>query len=1067
MSPRPYRRGSGLNPKPYAKVVDDLQSRLADALGGRYTLERELGRGGMSIVYLARDHRNERRVALKVLRPELAHSLGPERFLREIKVAAGLTHPHILPLFDSGVAGGLLFYTMPYVEGETLRHRLIRQRRLPVPEAVAIARDVADALDYAHMQNIVHRDIKPENILLEAGHPVVSDFGIARAISAADPSRMTSTGIVVGTVDYMSPEQASGEEVDGRSDIYSLGCVLYEMLIGRPPYASGKHTLLSRSVTQERREIPLEVEYAIEVALARVPNERFATAAEFAAALAPPQTGAARGSKRRWRTWGAVAAALLLGLGTMGVVLMPRLLRAGLDPSLYVVVPFGHREGAAPKLISGDQCEALLVEAFGRWNDVRLVDGLRVRDLRSRRGRDSLNLSDALGMARQLGSGRLVWGEVAQFMDTVQVRAALYDVRRGGVTLRTHSVRFGADTRDIGAKFRALADSLLLGHMRSPEAAAGIVGTRWLAAWQSYEAGQDALAEWDLEGAAQGFRAAIQLDPEYPHANLWLAQTLAWAGRPVGEWRPYATVAGRSGNPFGFHDRSLARALVRLASEDYSQACAEYRAMLSRDSLDFAGWFGLGECQSSDRVVLRDTTMPSGWRFRSSFRGAAQAYQRALELIPSVHRAFAGVAFTRLSRLFYAEPAIYRSGYAVTPDTVLFGAFPELLHDTLAFTPVPLANLFAGKPGSIPRTMNAAVAQNRELLRRITLNWVHAFPRSPDAHEGLALVLEALGELGETDDRERSALRMVQTAESLATDPTQRRRLGAAEVRVLVKLGEFGAARTRAEAVLDEWQRVGASEAAEMSGLAALTGHMFAAASLLSRSAAVDTFLTWSGVPVVAPRPAAEPALALVAYAAFGAPRESITVVRRRAEQAITNWADQRRRPTVRQALLNFPAVLAFPVVGLSDLHGPETGGNYLLGMQWALARGDTATVRARFAWLADMRHDFRPGDQFSYAVYHEALLALALGDTAAVVKHLDDFLGALPTASSTLVTAAPETAMLVRIMVLRAELADARGDIQTAKRWGAAVATLWSSADPPLQPAVQQMRKLAARGGG
>ncbi len=1044
--------------------MDDLQSRLADGLGGRYTLERELGRGGMSIVYLAIDHRNERRVALKVLRPELAHSLGPERFLREIKVAAGLTHPHILPLFDSGVAGGLLFYTMPYVEGETLRHRLIRQRRLPVAEAVTIARDVADALDYAHTQNIVHRDIKPENILLEAGHPVVSDFGIARAISVADASRMTGTGIVVGTVDYMSPEQASGEEVDGRSDIFSLGCVLHEMLIGRPPFPGGTSAGQPRSVSQERREIPVEIEYAIEVALAKLPGERFATAREFAEALKPPEaTSSARRSKRLWRTWGAVAAALALTIG----VLLPRLLRASLDPSLYVVVPFGHRAGAAPKLISGDQCEALLVEAFGRWDDVRLVDGLRVHDLRSRRPADTLNLEEALALARQLGSGRLVWGEVAQFEDTVLVRAALYDVRSGGTTLRTHSVRFGADARDISAKFRALADSLLLGHMRSPEAAAGIVGTRLLTAWQSYEAGHDALAEWNLDGAERGFRDAIQLDPEYPHANLWLAQTLAWAGRPVPEWRPYAMVGGRSTNPFGFHDRSLSRALVRLASEEYPQACAEYRAMLSRDSLDFAGWFGLGECQSGDHVVLRDTTIPSRWRFRSSFRGAAHGYQRALELIPSVHRAFAGVAFTRLVRLFYAEPAIYRSGYALTPDTVLFGAWPELLHDTLAFTPVPLADLFAGKPGTIPQSIMAAVAQNRELLRRITLNWVHAFPKSPDAHESLALVLESLGELGETGDPERSALRMVQTAEPFATDPVQQRRLGASEVRLLVKLGDFAAARTRAEAVLDGWQRVGASEAAEMSGLAALTGRVFAAATLLSRSAAVDTFLTWSGVPVVPPRPAAEPALALVAYAAFGTPRDSVIAVRRRAEQAILNWADERRRPTVRQALLNFPAVLAFPVVGLSDLHGPETGGNYLLAMQWALAHGDTATVRARFAWLEDLRHDLRPGDLASYAVYHEALLGLALRDTAIVVKHLDDFLGALPTASSTLVTAASETAMLVRIMVLRAELAVAQGDVNVAKRWGAAVATLWGSADPPLQQTVQQMRELAARGGG
>ncbi|MGH7531239.1 MAG: serine/threonine-protein kinase, partial [Gemmatimonadales bacterium] len=255
--------------------VSDLQSRLAAALAGRYTLERELGRGGMSLVFLAHDERHDRRVALKVLRPELGVTLGPERFLQEIHVAAGLAHPHILPLFDSGEADGLLFYVMPYVEGESLRLRLHRAGPLALAEALQITLEVADALEYAHGHNIVHRDIKPENILLQSGHAVVSDFGIARAISAADQSRMTGTGIAVGTVAYMSPEQAMGEEdVDGRSDIYSLGCVLYEMLVGQTPFAGGARSGGRLAAQAERQRIPLDVELAIETALAGVPGER-------------------------------------------------------------------------------------------------------------------------------------------------------------------------------------------------------------------------------------------------------------------------------------------------------------------------------------------------------------------------------------------------------------------------------------------------------------------------------------------------------------------------------------------------------------------------------------------------------------------------------------------------------------------------------------------------------------------------------------------------------------------------------------------------------------------------
>src|SRR6266571_2290378 len=213
-----------------ADPMDELLTRLRAALADRYTIERELGRGGMATVYLAHDPRHHRPVAIKVLKPELAAALGPERFLQEIEIAAGLTHPHILPLYDSGEATRLLYYVMPYVEGETLRNRLDRAGQLPLAEAVQITREVADALSYAHRHDVVHRDIKPENILFEAGHAVVTDFGIARAITAAGGEKLTGTGIAVGTPGYMSPEQgAASARVDERSDIYSLGCVLYEM----------------------------------------------------------------------------------------------------------------------------------------------------------------------------------------------------------------------------------------------------------------------------------------------------------------------------------------------------------------------------------------------------------------------------------------------------------------------------------------------------------------------------------------------------------------------------------------------------------------------------------------------------------------------------------------------------------------------------------------------------------------------------------------------------------------------------------------------------------------------
>jgi serine/threonine-protein kinase len=268
-------------------------------LADRYPVERELGRGGMATVYLAHDLRHQRPVALKVLHPEVAPLLGPERFVREIRLAARLQHPHILPLFDSGETNGLLWYTMPFVAGESLRTRLTRVGRLPVAEALEIARAVGSALDYAHRQGVVHRDIKPENILLHEAGVLVADFGIARAVDAAGPQGLTVTGFVLGTPAYMSPEQAAGErEVDGRSDLYALACTLFEMLAGEPPFTGETpQSQLIKRFTQPppgiqtlRPEVTAALDQALRRALAREPSERFDSVAAFLSA------GGARGA---------------------------------------------------------------------------------------------------------------------------------------------------------------------------------------------------------------------------------------------------------------------------------------------------------------------------------------------------------------------------------------------------------------------------------------------------------------------------------------------------------------------------------------------------------------------------------------------------------------------------------------------------------------------------------------------------------------------------------------------------------------------------------------------------
>jgi serine/threonine protein kinase len=323
-------------------LPEDLQAALAD----RYLLERELGRGGMATVFLAHDLRHDRPVALKVLHPELAATLGPERFQREIKLAARLQHPHILPVHDSGEAAGQLWFTMPSIEGESLRERLRRERQLPVDEALRITREAALALDYAHRHGILHRDIKPENILLSDGQALVADFGVARALSA-DQEQLTQTGFAVGTPAYMSPEQAAGDrELDTRTDVYALGAVLYEMLAGEPPFTGATAQAITAKrlkgevphVRQIRSAVPESVDQTIHKALALVPADRFNSAADFARALTaahgsePSTTTVTATPKRESRLKVPSAVVFVLGLlvtATMGLLLWQRSHRPG------------------------------------------------------------------------------------------------------------------------------------------------------------------------------------------------------------------------------------------------------------------------------------------------------------------------------------------------------------------------------------------------------------------------------------------------------------------------------------------------------------------------------------------------------------------------------------------------------------------------------------------------------------------------------------------------------------------------------------------------------------------
>jgi eukaryotic-like serine/threonine-protein kinase len=451
----------------------------------------------MATVYLAHDRKHDRPVAVKVLRPELAASLGPARFLQEIKFAAGLAHPHILPLHDSGDADGFLYYVMPFVEGESLRDRLTQQQQLPLEEALQIARAIADALAYAHSHDVVHRDIKPENILFAAGHAVLSDFGIARAITAAGGERLTETGIALGTPAYMSPEQASGNtQLDARTDVYSLGCVLYEMLAGEPPFTGPTaQAILAKRLMEPplelwrvREAVPHAVSQAVRRALARIPADRFATATQFAEALASGAPAAPAPEKS------------------------------------IAVLPFANLSGDPGSEYFSDGMTEEIINALTQ------VTGLRVAARTSSFAFKGKNVP-IRRLSEELQVSTLLEGSVRTAGNKLRITAQLINAADG---YHLWSERYDRDMADVFAIqddiARAIVDTLKVKLLGGLEASLVKRGTDDLEAYNLYIKGRHFWNKRDLPKALEHFEQAIARDPKYARAHAGVADAYAYLG---------------------------------------------------------------------------------------------------------------------------------------------------------------------------------------------------------------------------------------------------------------------------------------------------------------------------------------------------------------------------------------------------------------------------------------------------------------------------------------------------------------------------------------------------------
>jgi len=478
--------------------------RLRQSLEQSYTIDRELGRGGMATVYLAQDVKHERVVALKVLHPDLAASLGPDRFLREIKLAARLNHPHILPLHDSGDADGLLYYVMPYVEGESLRERLDREHQLPIDEAVHHARSIAAALDYAHRQNVIHRDIKPENVMLYEGEAMVMDFGIAKAVSAAGHDTLTQTGMMVGTPAYVSPEQAAGEtNLDGRSDQYSLGCVLYEMLSGERAFSgptaqavlAKRFTETPKSLRSLRHNIPESVEHAVSRAMSTDASARYKTTAMFAQALAS-------GS---------------LTTPTDSQTIPQQTVSAAKS---VAVLPFVNASADPENEYFADGMAEEIINALSKVHTLRVASRIVSFALKGK--------NEDLGeVGRKLHVSTVLDGTVRRMGNRLRITAQLVNVADG---YQLWSERYDREMEDIFAIQDDISQAIVkaLRVILSEDEKKAIEKTRAVnvEAYDYYLRGRQfihQLSRRSLETARKMFRRAIEIDPEYALAHAGLA----------------------------------------------------------------------------------------------------------------------------------------------------------------------------------------------------------------------------------------------------------------------------------------------------------------------------------------------------------------------------------------------------------------------------------------------------------------------------------------------------------------------------------------------------------------
>jgi len=1026
--------------------ISDPLPALQAALGPQYRIGRELGRGGMGVVFRAIDTTLDRPVAIKVVHPDLAaHPSIGSRFLAEARTIARLRHPNVVAVHAAGTADGLLYYVMDEIAGESLRQRLERDGRLDPAEAGRITADLASALDAAARAGVVHRDVKPENVLIEAGtgRALLADFGIARAVAGDSAGPATGQGVAVGTPTYMSPEQAAGEEVDGRSDLYALGIVAYEMLTGRPPFTGASRVVVSKHIAERpapvgkvRRGTPPRLAAAVMRALEKHPSDRWQTGEEFRQALAGErEIPAAPRTRRGW--WiaaaGGVATAVLgVAFGLTGGT--PRA-PDGVNPRhSMLVLPFDNLRDDRSVDWLREGSVSMLALNLSQWNDLSIVDHERLHDLlahhRLKPG-DEIGLDMARRLAREAGVWTVVLGDFTQVGDSLHLVARMYDVAGGDrVDVARVDDYAGADARPL---FDDLAARLLdlSGAPREVRIGLARATTGSLEAYRAYLNGVEQLNRWDLAGAERDFRQATAIDTTFGLAYYRLALTRGWlvgVEDSIADNAIARATAYSEGLPA--HDRTVINAYRAFLSGEYGPARESYQRLIARDAGDADAWYGLGE------AWFHDTT---GNDQSPAWTRAIRAFKRTLALDPEYALAYDHVQ-AMLASAGSAQPY-----YAlVAPDSFA------------------LAEGFDGRTLD-PALRSAAVSRARNAALSTARDWVSSQPTTLRAHAAMVDAYLASGNytaaMGEVD-------RFKETAPVHPDLPF-------VEARIRFASGDVDRAAAELRTALDT---VAPQDFRPYQGAPTVIGDIASAANvfayqgdLVNAAKALDLAdQVRKAVIQESDRPGETGGWRRSAlgdlYAATGGPAASLRQVWQSAAEAGRTVSAERRRHIAHSGAAAAIGLFTGPAADSSALHEYQAMTGEALTREvralLALTRGDSTAARRVLSEPDSANGMTRMGAPYRHPLAAQAYFLL--GDYQATLRTLENFEpGSLRTGGFD-----SRWGMLGRVRLLRAAAYERLGRRAEAREEYREVLSQWKSADQSIQPFVRQAELGLARVG-